>query len=102
MALAHQIQGLLDTGKINDVKQLTGHLNMSHVRINQIMGMALLAPKIQEEILLSDQKEIFLVPEYKMNELVREADWRKQSEAWQELLSEYANKTQKTEIPLSL
>ncbi len=102
LALAHQIQDLLDTGKINDVKQLTGHLNMIHVRINQIMGMALLAPKIQEDILLSSDKAIFQVPEYKMNELVREADWDKQTKSWQALLAEYADPSPKTETPSPL
>ena len=102
LALAHQIEELLDTGKINDVKQLTGHLNMSHVRINQIMGMALLAPKIQEDILLSGDKAIFQVPEYKINELVREADWDKQTKSWQALLLEYSDQSPKVEIPSPL
>jgi hypothetical protein len=102
LALAHQIQDLLDTGKINDVKQLTGHLNMLHVRINQIMGMALLAPKIQEDILLSSDKAIFQVPEYRINELVREADWNKQTKSWQALLAEYADPSPKTEPPSPL
>ncbi len=99
LALAHQIEELLDSGRINNIKQLTGHLNMSHVRINQITGMTLLAPKIQEEILLSDQQEVSLIPEYKINELVREVDWQKQIERWQKLFSDYSPKT---EISLSL
>ncbi len=98
LALAHQIEELLDSGKTSSSKQLSAHLNMSHVRINQIMGMTLLAPRIQEEILLSDQEEIFLIPEYKINELLREADWQKQTEQWQALRSDYSRKAA---IPLS-
>jgi site-specific DNA recombinase len=96
LALAHQIEELLDNGHISGVKELTGHLNMSHSRINQIMGMALLSPAIQEDILLSDRIEIFRIPEYKLNELVKEADWQKQDAIWQNLLAEYATKS---EIP---
>ncbi len=93
LVLAHQIEALLDNGKINNVKQLTGHLNMSHVRINQLMGMTLLAPRIQEEILLSERQELFNIPEYKLNELLREVDWQKQTEGWQKLLSDYSSQT---------
>jgi hypothetical protein len=94
LALAHQIDDFLDNGKISDVRQLTGYLNMSHVRINQIMGMTLLAPTIQEEILLSSRPEIFQMPEYKMNELVKEVEWSKQTEIWQKLLAAYSDKSE--------
>jgi hypothetical protein len=66
------------------------------------MGMALLAPKIQEDILLSSDKAIFQVPEYRINELVREADWNKQTKSWQALLAEYADPSPKTEPPSPL
>jgi len=89
----------VSAGKIDGVKPLTGHLNMSHVRINQIMGMALLSPSIQEDILLSDKIEIFLMPEYKLNELVREADWQKQAQIWQALLLEYSGQSAKAKTP---
>ena len=72
------------------------------VRINQIVGMALLAPKIQEDILLSGDKAIFQVPEYKINDLVREADWDKQTKSWQALLLEYSEPKPKAELPSPL
>lgn len=91
LVLAHQIEGLLDTGKINDVKQLTGHLNMSHARIHQLMAMTLLSPAIQEEILLGKADRLAEIPEYKLREVTNEADWQNQRELWDKLLQPAAN-----------
>lgn len=82
LALAHQIQDLLDTGKINDVKQLTGHLNMSQARIHQLMAMTLLSTAIQEEILLGESERLSKVPEYKLREVTNEPDWQAQKALW--------------------
>jgi hypothetical protein len=49
---------------------------MSHVRVCQITGMSFLSPEIQEEILLSNDKRIFEIPEYKVNEITKELDWK--------------------------
>jgi hypothetical protein len=86
LALAHQIEELLDTGKINDVKQLTGHLNMSHARIHQLMAMTLLSPSIQEEILLGENECLSEIPEYKLREVTSETDWQIQRNLWDKLL----------------
>ncbi len=86
LALAHQIGELLDTGKINDVKQLTGHLNMSHARIHQLMAMTLLSPSIQEEILLGESACLSAIPEYKLREITGQTDWLTQRNLWDQLL----------------
>jgi DNA invertase Pin-like site-specific DNA recombinase len=82
LLLAHQIQGLISEGKAKDLKQVAGWLNISHVRICQIMGMLFLSPEIQEENLLSTDKKIFEIPEYKVNEIAKEMDWKKQKDRW--------------------
>lgn len=82
LLLAHQIQGLIEEGTGKDLKQIAGWLNMSHVRVCQIMGMLFLSPEIQEEILVSDDKKIYEIPEYKMNEIAKESDWTKQKATW--------------------
>ncbi|MFA5411295.1 MAG: hypothetical protein WC321_05490 [Candidatus Omnitrophota bacterium] len=51
------------------------------------MGMLLLAPDIQEQILLSRDGKIFEIPEYKVNEIAKELDWSKQKETWQRLIN---------------
>ncbi len=86
LALAHQIEELLDTGKINDLKQLTGHLNMSQARIHQLMAMTLLSPAIQEEILLGANDRLSEIPEYKLREVTNEPDWQAQRNIWDKLL----------------
>jgi len=86
LILAHQIQDVLDAGRVKDLKQMAEWLNLGEVKIYLIMSMLMLAPNIQEEILLSDNKGISLIPEYRVNEICRELDWQKQNEMWQKLL----------------
>ena len=86
LALAHQIEELLHSGKINDLKQLTGHLHMSHARINQLMAMTLLSPAIQEDILLLENERLSTIPEYKLREITGEPIWKKQQALWHNLL----------------
>jgi hypothetical protein len=59
---------------------------MAHARICQIANMLLLSPKIQEEILLSDSKALFNVPEYRLRDITTEVDWNKQQDLWDKLL----------------
>ena len=86
LALAHQIQTLLDNDQIMSVKQIAGWLNLTPARINQFMNMLLLAPAIQEQILLENDEKIASIPEYKINEISREMLWEKQIEVWQRIL----------------
>jgi len=86
LILAHQIQEIMADGKATDLKQVANWLNISRIKIYLIMNMLMLAPSIQEEILLSDNSDISLIPEYRINEITREIDWIKQKELWQELV----------------
>jgi len=88
LVLAHQIENLISKGKAKDSKEVAGWLNLSHVRICQIMGMLFLAPEIQGQILLSRDGKIFDIPEYKVNEIAKELDWAKQKETWQRLIND--------------
>jgi len=45
---------------------------MNHQRLNQIMNLMLLAPKIQEEIICSKSEIISLIPEYKLRDVAFE------------------------------
>ena len=85
LLLAHQIDSLIAEGKAKDLKQVAGWLNLSHVRICQIMGMLFLSPEIQEEILLSKNTKLFEIPEYKVNEIAKELSWIKQKQIWQDI-----------------
>lgn len=76
----------MEKDKTKDLKQVAGWLNISHVRICQIMGMLFLSPEIQEEILLSNDKKIFYVPEYKVNQIAQELSWNTQIELWKKII----------------
>jgi len=85
LLLAYQIQDLLTSGKAQDPKQVAKWLDINDVRIYQIIGTLLLSPRIQEEIILSNNPALSTIPEYKINKLSRETDWKKQELLWQEI-----------------
>ena len=87
LMLAHQIQQLVDQEKIPSLKHAAEWLNMIQVRVDQIMNMLLLSPKIQEEIISSDSAVLASIPEYKLRSVINEADWQQQDQLWRELLN---------------
>jgi hypothetical protein len=50
------------------------------------MNMLLLAPSIQEEIILSDNQRLSKIPEYKLRNVTSQADWQKQRQLWDNLI----------------
>ena len=52
LALAHHIQELLDTGQVRDLAEVARRGHVTRARVTQIMNLLLLAPDIQEEVLL--------------------------------------------------
>lgn len=86
LILAYQLTKLLEEGKVKSAKQAAGWLGLSQVRIDQLMNMLLLSPRIQEEIICSENKTLASIPEYKLRCIIYEADWQKQSQLWQNLL----------------
>ena len=87
LMLAHQIQQLVDQEKIPSLKHAAEWLNMIQVRVDQIINMLLLSPKIQEEIINSDSAILAAIPEYKLRSVINEADWQQQDQLWRELLN---------------
>jgi site-specific DNA recombinase len=85
LLLAHQIQQIIDQKKAKDLREISGWLNLSQQRINQIMSFLFLSPRIQEEILLQNDPSLFEIPEYKLRNIADELDWDKQYAAWQKL-----------------
>ena len=52
LALAHHIQELLDTGQVQSLAEVARLGHITRPRMTQIMNLLLLAPEIQEAILL--------------------------------------------------
>ena len=90
LMLAYQIQRFIDKEKIPSLKQAAEWLNMSQVRIDQLMNMLLLSPEIQEEIISSDSAILASIPEYKLRSVINEADWQQQGQLWRELVKDQA------------
>ncbi len=89
LMLAYQIQGLIEKEKISP-RQAAEWLNMSQVRVDQLMNMLLLSPQIQEEIIAADNAILVSIPEYKLRSVINEADWQQQGQLWRELVKDQA------------
>ena len=78
LALAHKFQGMLDRGEVNSMAELARLGRISRARITQIMDLLMLAPDIQEELLLGTRAATFraLMP------LVRPVLWSEQRRCW--------------------
>jgi site-specific DNA recombinase len=85
LLLARQIQELIDKNKAKDIKEVSGWLNLSQQRMNQIMSFLFLSPRIQEAIVLQNDPCLFEIPEYKLRTITNELDWDKQYAMWQKL-----------------
>jgi len=86
LLLAHHMKQLLDSGKAKNLQGIAAWLNISQPRTHQIFSLLFLSPWIQETILLSDDPNLFAIPEYKVIEIAQETIWETQSALWQNLL----------------
>ena len=85
LIFAHQIA---DTMKEKDcsLHQISKWIGIAHPRLCQIASMINVSPKIQEEILFSQDKRLYRIPEYRLRDILSETDWEKQQEIWNDLL----------------
>ena len=90
LILAHQINQVAQERKCN-LKEIANWIGLTHARICHIANMLLLSSQIQKEILLSDDKVLFNIPEYKLRDVIAQADWNKQQELWNNLLKSQQN-----------
>ena len=54
LALAHKIQQAIDRGAVQDRAEVSRRLGLMRARITQLLDLTLLAPNIQEWILLAE------------------------------------------------
>ncbi len=54
LALAHHIEALVESGKVEDYAQAAHLLGLTRARLTQIMNLLLLGPSIQERILTGE------------------------------------------------
>ncbi|HNV85731.1 MAG TPA: recombinase family protein [Candidatus Omnitrophota bacterium] len=87
LLLAHQIQQMLDSGRAKDLKQISEWTGMSKARLQQIMNLLFLCPRIQEDILTLEQASLAKISEYNVRSINQEIDWAKQTSLWQSILA---------------
>ncbi len=84
MALAIKFQGMVDRGEVRDYADLARLGYVSRARLTQIMNLLLLAPDIQEQLLLSESPTAN-VREPHLRRIVDVADWTEQRSRWASL-----------------
>ncbi len=81
MALAIRLDHLIKSGQVTDQAELARVGHVSRARLTQIMDLNLLAPDIQEDILLSvDQGRKIL--ERDVRKIAQHCDWKVQRQLW--------------------
>jgi len=87
MALAIRFEGLIHAGVVADQAELARLGHVTRARLTQIMNLLLLAPDIQETLLLLPRVEQGKDPirEPQLRPIVAVADWRKQRRLWNRL-----------------
>lgn len=86
LILAHQLKELMEQGQTITIKQIAGWLGITYRRVLQIMDLLLLTPKIQEEIIFSDEIPIYRLSEKKIRNVTKEIFWDRQIETWKKLV----------------
>lgn len=86
LALAHECEALIASRVVADRTELAGVLGFTKARVIQLMDLTLLAPDIQEEILIAEvEPGRDVVTERALRSLVRHAEWARQRRCWGEL-----------------
>ena len=75
--MAHHIERLIERGLIADYTQAARMLGVSQPRMTHLMGLLLLAPAIQEAILVGEAAP----KDKELRELARVAEWEGQVSA---------------------
>ena len=88
LILGYQISEVMKEKRCG-IREVVNWTGIIRPRLCQFIDMLLLSPKIQEEILLSEDKAIFDIPEYKLRDIIAEIDWDTQQKLWNNLLESY-------------
>jgi hypothetical protein len=86
VALAHRLEGMVQSGKVKDYRELARLAQVSTARVAQIVVLAQLAPRIQEYILFLSAEHAGLITELQLREIAREPRWDRQLTRFERLL----------------
>jgi hypothetical protein len=85
LIFAHQINEIMEE-KDCSLHKISEWVGIAHPKLCQIANMLNISPKIQEDILFSQDKRLYRIPEYRIRGILSETDWGKQQEIWNSLL----------------
>ena len=90
LAFAHEIERRIRAGELNDLAHAARVFGLTRARVTQIVSLTLLAPAIQEEILVLPPITVGRDPltERSLRPLVAEPLWDRQMAMWEQLLKE--------------
>ena len=82
MALAIKFQEMIDRGDVKDYADLARLGFVTRARVTQIMNLTLLAPFIQEALLMPRELGHDAISEHHLRPILRAVDWREQEAAF--------------------
>lgn len=82
LALAHEFQRLIDEGEVTDRAALAAQVGLTRARVTQIMDLLLLAPDIQEDILVQGVCARSCAGERSLRGVARIGPWSQQRLRW--------------------
>jgi hypothetical protein len=90
MALAIRLQGLLDRGDVRGLADLARAGHVSRARVTQVMNLLMLAPDLQEQILLLPPVTAGRDPvrEWQLRPIAAEPLWAEQRRIWRRVGAE--------------
>jgi len=84
LVLAYQIKHEIEKSPHRTLREISEWLGLTRGRVSQILNYLSLSPRIQEEILLSDNKTLHQIPEHRIRKIMREVNWDKQWAMWKQ------------------
>jgi len=82
MALAIKCQDMIDRGEVKNYAELARLGLVTRARVTQIMNLTLLAPQIQEALLMPMEVGHHAISEHHLRRILRLMDWREQAAAF--------------------
>ena len=74
LALAHHVERLINAGELTGYAEAARALGLTRARLTQVMNLMLLAPEIQEQVLVADLP----ATERQLRRVVARPDWNDQ------------------------
>lgn len=83
LALAHKIQDAIDRGVARDRAEVARRLGLTRARLTQLMDLTLLAPDIQEQILIAESVDgVEPMSEKRVRVMASKPLWTAQHRLW--------------------